>query len=285
MLVMLSQNISKGFASWKRVKEVLECTQELTEGNFSGESIQKGKIEFQNVSFSYPGRSTPILKNINLTIEAGETVAIMGATGCGKTTLVQLISRFYDTSEGTVLVDGVDVRAYQQKVLRNKIAFVLQKSELFRASIRENISWGNPSADDMEIRQVAEIAQASDFIEKMPDGYDTQIAEQGVSLSGGQKQRIAIARAVLKPAEILIFDDATSALDVKTEADLYAALEKTHSHCTKIMIAQRISSVRRANRILVIADGSICACGTHEELMQSSKVYRDIYDSQMGEGV
>ena len=224
-----------------------------------------------------------MLKNINLTIHAGETVAVMGATGCGKSSLVSLIPRFYDTTEGTVLVDGVDVRKYDQKALREKIAVALQKSELFSRSISENICWGRPEAGKELVQKSAQIAQAERFIQNIIDGYDTLVAERGMSLSGGQKQRISIARAVIKDAEILIFDDATSALDLKTEADLYSELNAANPDCTKIIVAQRIASVRRADRIVVLENGSITACGNHEELMQSCKVYRDIYDSQMGE--
>ncbi len=282
MLVMLFQNITKGIASWKRVKEVLNNEPELKDGGFEEQVRSGGKIEFRNVSFSFPGSDKVVLSNINLTVNPGETVAIMGATGCGKTSLVRLIPRFYDVTDGEVLIDGVDVRKYNQKNLREKIAVALQKSELFSVSIKENISWGNPSASDEEIHSAADIAQADEFIRSTPDGYDTLVAERGMSLSGGQKQRVSIARAVLKPAEILIFDDSTSALDLKTEADLYDALNGAKQSCTKIIIAQRIASVRRADKIVVLNKGSIEACGTHAELMQSSKTYRDIYHSQIG---
>lgn len=283
MLVMLFQNISRGLASWKRVKEILHSKPELADGSFDGKTELHGQIEFQNVSFAYPGSNQTVLKNINLTIKPGETVAIMGATGCGKSSLVNLIPRFYDVTEGSVLVDGVDVREYNQKALRDKIAVALQKSELFSVPIRENISWGQPEASEEAIVRAAKTAQADDFILHTPDGYNTMVAERGMSLSGGQKQRISIARAIIKNAEILIFDDSTSALDLKTEADLYAALKETSSKCTKIIIAQRIASVRRADRIIVLDNGSISACGTHEELLKSCSTYRDIYDSQMGE--
>lgn len=283
MLVMLFQNISRGLASWKRVKEVLHSRPELADGNFDGKTELQGQVEFRNVSFAYPGSNQTILKNINLTIGSGETVAVMGATGCGKSSLVNLIPRFYDVTEGAVLVDGVDVREYNQKSLRDKIAVALQKSELFSVPIRENISWGQPGASEATIVHAAKVAQADGFIQSTPNGYNTMVAERGMSLSGGQKQRVSISRAIVKNAEILIFDDSTSALDLKTEADLYAALKESNPQSTKIIIAQRIASVRRADRIVVLDNGSISACGTHEELLESCKTYRNIYDSQMGE--
>lgn len=282
MLVMLFQNISRGIASWKRVKEVLNTQPGRKDGDFEGDTQISGQIEFRDVSFAYPGTNQIVLNHINLTINPGETVAIMGATGCGKTTLVNLIPRFYDVSDGAVFVDGKDVREYRQKALRDKIAIALQKSELFSDSIKANISWGMPRAMDEEIFAAAGIAQADDFILAAPNGYDTMVAERGMSLSGGQKQRISISRAVLKPAHILIFDDSTSALDLKTEANLYAALKKERPQITKIIVAQRIASVRQADKIVVLDNGSIIACGTHDELMQSCKTYQDIYYSQIG---
>lgn len=282
-LVMLFQTISRGIASWKRVKEVIDSQPELKDGGFGGNTELHGQIEFRDVSFAYPGSNQVVLKNINLTIRQGETVAIMGATGCGKTSLVNLIPRFYDVTEGAVLIDGVDVREYEQQALRNKIAMALQKSELFSVPIQENIAWGRPWASKEIVVQAAKVAQADGFIESTTHGYDTMVAERGMSLSGGQRQRVSIARAIIKGAEIMIFDDSTSALDLKTEADLYAALKDTNPDSTKIIIAQRIASVRRADRIVVLEGGSIVACGTHEELMVNCKTYRDIYDSQMGE--
>lgn len=282
MLVMLFQNISKGTASWKRVKEVLDSQPELKDGDFHEKTSSRGKIEFRDVSFAFPGSGQTVLNHINLTIYPGETIAVMGATGCGKTALVSLIPRFYDATDGAVLVDGVDVREYRQKELRDKIAIALQKSELFSVPIKENISWGAPNAAKEEIVSAARIAQADDFIQTTSNGYDTMVAERGMSLSGGQKQRISISRAVLKDSEVLIFDDSTSALDLKTEADLYAALRETRPECTKIFIAQRIASVRRADRIVVLNNGRMEACGTHEELLASCKTYQDIYYSQIG---
>ena len=284
MLAMLFQNISRGLASWKRVKEILCSEPELKDGAFDGKTSQQGEIEFRDVSFSYPGTSQIVLEHINLKVHKGETLAIMGATGCGKTSLDSLIPRFYDVTEGAVLVDGVDVREYRQSALREKVSMVLQKSELFSTSIRENIAWGAPDASLEAVKAAAVTAQADDFAASTPEGYDTVVAERGMSLSGGQKQRISIARAVLKSAEILIFDDATSALDLKTEANLYAALKGSNPQSTKIMIAQRIASVRRADRIVVLENGRIAACGSHEELLKSCAAYQDIYHSQIGEG-
>ena len=282
MLVMLFQNISRGFASWKRVREVLYSRPQLSDGSFDGHTDVHGQIEFRNVSFAYPGSNQVILKDISLIIHPGETVAVMGTTGCGKSSLINLIPRFYDVTEGSVLVNGVDVREYNQNALREKIAIALQKSELFSQSIEENISWGRPEADRSEIHAAARVAQADGFIGQTPDRYDTLVAERGMSLSGGQKQRLSISRAVLKNSEILIFDDSTSALDLKTEANLYAALREANPENTKIIVAQRIASVRHADRIVLLENGQIAACGTHDELMQSCRTYCAIYDSQMG---
>ena len=281
-LTMLFQNISRGFASWKRVKEILHTAPELKDGGFHGQTEPHGRIEFRGVSFAYPGSEQKVLKKIDLTIQPGETIAIMGATGCGKSTLVHLIPRFYDATEGTVLVDGVDVREYALPALREKISIALQKAELFHQSIGQNIAWGREEADGEAIRAAAQAAQAEEFIAKMPGGYETMVAERGTSLSGGQKQRVSLARSILKPSEILIFDDATSALDLKTEANFYAALRQARPDCTKIIVAQRIASVRHADRIVVLENGSVAACGSHEELLNDCPIYRDIYHSQMG---
>ncbi len=282
MLVMLFQNITRGIASWKRVRVLLDSTPELADGEQAGETALRGSVEFQDVSFAYPDGQT-VLEHIDLKLEPGETLALMGETGCGKTSLVSLIPRFYDVTGGAVLVDGVNVKEYRQTALRDKIAVALQKSELFSASVAENIAWGDPEAGEAAIRAAATVAQADSFIAQMPEGYQTLVAERGMSLSGGQKQRVSIARAVVKNAEILIFDDSTSALDLKTEADLYAALREANPHSTKIIVAQRIASARQADRIAVLENGHIIACGPHEELLASCPTYQAIYQSQMGE--
>ena len=235
------------------------------------------------MSFSYADNSREILHDISLDIRPGETFAVIGATGSGKSTLVNLIPRFYDPSAGRVLVDGVDVRAYDPAELREKVTICLQKSELFSTTIRDNIALGNPAATDEEIDFAASAAQAKDFILQQPDGYDTPVAERGMSLSGGQRQRVAIARALLKKGEILIFDDSTSALDLRTEAKLYEALRRNFDGVTRIIIAQRIASVRGADRIAVLENGRITACGSHSELLHGSAAYREICDSQMKE--
>ncbi|MGM9657716.1 MAG: ABC transporter ATP-binding protein [Eubacteriales bacterium] len=261
---------------------MLECEPDLADGEFDGRTELQGEIEFRDVSFAYPGSNHCVLSHISLTVHKGETVAVMGATGCGKTSLVSLIPRYYDVTEGAVYVDGVNVKDYRREALRQKVTVALQKSELFSASIRENIAWGLPGANDEAVKSAAITAQADGFISSSAEGYNTAVAERGMSLSGGQKQRISIARAVIKPAEILIFDDTTSALDLKTEADLYQALQSSHPDSTKIIIAQRIASIRRADRIVVLENGGISACGTHDELMKSCPIYQDIYNTQIG---
>ena len=316
-LAVIFQNISKGRASWTRIHKVLNTENELEDGSFMGEypaacedgtecidpkgvadpacaehgaagSVTDGKralgsVEFRNVSFGYPGTNKMILHGVNLKVNPGETLAIMGATGCGKTSLVNLIPRFYDVTEGEILVDGVNVKEYNKQALRERVAITLQKSELFGVSAAENIRWGKLDATDEEIRNAARIAQADSFINEMPEGYDEIIAEKGMSLSGGQRQRMSIARTVLKDAEIYIFDDSTSALDLKTEAAFYEALSKAHPESTKIIVAQRIASIRNADRIAILENGTIIACAGHDELMQSSSIYQNIYNSQMGE--
>lgn len=281
MLVIIFQNITRGTASWHRVREVLHCKAALVDGDYCGKPQLGGEIEFRDVSFSYPGSNRLALNRINLKIKSGETVAIMGTTGCGKSTLVGLIPRFYDVTSGAVLVDGVDVRKYTQKALRKQIAIALQTSELFNMSIKDNILWGEPEASMEAVIRSAKTAQADGFISAAQNQYGTMVAERGASLSGGQKQRLSIARALLKRSPILIFDDSTSALDLKTEAELYAALERERPDCTKIFVAQRIASVRNADKIVVLNNGSIAAIGSHKELMESCAIYQDIYHSQI----
>ena len=287
MLAMIFQSITRGITSSKRLQEVLDSQNPIRDGASEKTSCPKrmGKIEFQNVSFTYPDGSSPVLHDINLTVEPGETLAIIGNTGSGKSSLVKLLPRFYDADEGRILVDGVDVRDYPLDELRDRISFVLQKSELFHMTIRENIALGKEDASLEEIRRCAAAAQADDFIMQQGEGYNTLVTEGGTSLSGGQRQRVAIARALLRDASILIMDDSTSALDFATEARLRKALREEYSDMTTIMIAQRIASVKDADRIALVEDGTITACGTHEQLMETSESYRDICRSQIGEGV
>lgn len=283
MLAMIFQTLSRGSVSAKRIAEVLNTDSEIQDGKNSTipVSADKGTISFKNVSFSYPGTNTTVLKNINLDIQAGQTLGIIGATGSGKTTLINLIPRFYDATGGSVTVDGIDVKDYKLETLRKKISLCLQKSELFSTTIRDNIAMGKEGAAEEEIRAAAQSAQAEEFILQQTGGYDTPVAERGMSLSGGQRQRIAISRALLKQGEILIFDDSTSALDLKTESRLYQALNSNYKGITKIIIAQRIASVKNADKIAVLDGGSICAIASHEELLKTCPVYQDIYDSQL----
>lgn len=281
-MTMIFQTASRGVASQKRIMEILNCESAIKDGAYDGETIVKGKVEFRNVSFAYPGNEgASVIEDFNLVISPGETIGILGATGCGKTSLISLIPRFYDVTKGAVLVDDVDVRDYKLEVLRDKIAVSLQKSEIFTASIADNIAWGLPDATPDNIAAATDTAQATQFINNRKDGMQTIVSQGGHSLSGGQRQRVAIARAVIKPAEILIFDDATSALDLKTEAELYSKLGKNKKDTTKIIIAQRIASVKNADRIVVMDNGKLADVGSHEQLMITSSIYKDIYDSQL----
>ena len=284
MMAMIFQTITLGLASAKRLKEVLASVPVIRDGSAAAIEKRGGSIEFENVSFNYPGHHHEVLKDISFTVAPGQTLAIIGATGSGKSTLVSLIARFYDVTDGSVLVDGEDVKNFSLHELRDRISFVLQKSELFTGTIRKNIMIGNPEADEDEMVKAARAAQADEFILHQPDKYDTTVAEAGMSLSGGQKQRIAISRALLKPAEILILDDSTSALDLGTEARLFKALDEGYEKLTKIIIAQRIATVMRADRIAVMDKGRIVGIGSHNELMENCDVYREIYDSQLRKG-
>lgn len=281
-MTMIFQTASRGIASKKRVMEIINCDPAIKSGTYNKETAVKGKVEFKNVSFAYPGMDNEnVIENFNLVINPGETIGILGATGCGKSSLVNLIPRFYDVTKGEVLIDDVNVKDYDLQVLRDKVSIALQKPEIFSTTIAENIAWGDDSADIEKIRQAADIAQATEFIDNRTDGMDTQVSQGGHSLSGGQKQRVAISRAVLKNSEILIFDDATSALDLKTEADLYSELSAKKYDVTRIIIAQRIASVKNADRIVVMDNGRLADVGSHSELIKTSEIYKDIYESQL----
>ena len=285
MVTMMFQSVSRALASARRVREVLDTDPVIVDGSGAADTKGDVAVSLRGVSFRYPGTAgAPVLHDINLDVRRGETLAIVGATGSGKTSLVQLIPRFYDCTEGEVLIDGVPIKQYQLKKLRQKIGYVLQKSELFSGSVAENIRWGRPEAPDDEVRRAAQVAQAHDFVSGFGEGYQSPVSEKGASLSGGQKQRLSIARALARKPEILILDDATSALDLSTESKLRHALRETMQDTTVIMIAQRVASVRDADRIAVIEDGTIRHCAPHEELLKVSEVYRDIYASQMGKG-
>lgn len=281
MVTMLFHSISRAMASTKRINELLDADPVIVSGEAGAEEGDVA-VSFRGVAFRYPSASgRPVLHDINFEVKRGETFAIIGATGSGKTSLVSLIPRFYDATEGEVLVNGTPIREYDLTELRSKISYVMQKSELFSGTVSENIRWGKDDATDDEIRAAAEIAQADGFIQSFSDSYDTYIAEKGASLSGGQKQRMSIARALVRKPEIIILDDATSALDLATEAKLRTALREHLADATVIMIAQRIASVRDADRIAVIENGTIGAIGSHDELMCTSATYREIYRSQM----
>ena len=281
-MTMIFQTASRGIASKKRVMEIINCDPAIKSGTYNKETAVKGKVEFKNVSFAYPGMDNEnVIENFNLVINPGETIGILGATGCGKSSLVNLIPRFYDVTKGEVLIDDVNVKDYDLQVLRDKVSIALQKPEIFSTTIAENIAWGDDSADIEKIRQAADIAQATEFIDNRTDGMDTQVSQGGHSLSGGQKQRVAISRAVLKNSEILIFDDATSALDLKTEADLYSELSVKKYDVTRIIIAQRIASVKNADRIVVMDNGRLADVGSHSELIKTSEIYKDIYEAQL----
>jgi ATP-binding cassette subfamily B protein len=246
----------------------------------------QGRIAFENVTFNYNGADgDPVLKGVSFVAEPGQTVALLGTTGAGKSSLVHLIPRFYDVTSGCVSIDGRDVRDFDLATLRREIGIALQETVLFSDSIRDNIRYGRPEAPDEEVTAAAQAAQAHEFILSMPEGYDTILGQRGVNLSGGQKQRIAIARALLLKPSILILDDSTSAVDVETETKIQTALETIMKDRTSFVIAQRISTVLNADKILVLDDGQIAAEGTHRELLANSPIYREIYDSQLGNGV
>ena len=276
--------IPRAKASADRIREVLETQPSITGGGLP-DTVEHGDIVFDNVSFAYKGGSDePVLKNITLHIRAGENIGLLGSTGAGKSTLMYLIPRFYDATGGRILIDGRDIRDYGLQELRAQIGFVLQESVLFSGTVADNLRWGDPGADDGEVVRAAGDAQADEFISSMKGGYGSALGQRGLTLSGGQKQRACIARALLKKPKILILDDSTSALDLGTESRLNAAINAGYADGTRITIAQRISSVKNADRIYVIDDGVIAAEGSHDELLAGSAIYRDIYESQMGQG-
>jgi ATP-binding cassette subfamily B multidrug efflux pump len=284
----LAQVLSAANVSAERINEILETEVDISDSPVAQAlpGTLTGEVVFENVSFSYSGDlNEPVLENVNLTAHPGQTIAILGATGSGKTTLVNLIPRFYEVTHGRVTIDGVDVRDLEQDSLLSHIGIAPQETVLFSGTVLENIRYGCPEATDEEVIQAAQAAQAHDFILELPDGYDTHVSQRGVNLSGGQKQRIAIARALLLKPEILILDDSTSAVDVETEARVQDALEIIMHGRTSFLVAQRISTVLNADKIIVLDKGRLVAEGRHADLMETSQIYQEIYESQLGKGV
>lgn len=284
MLSMVFLQSSRAMASIRRIDEVLDEPIDLSDENASQKDrkVEKGRVEFKDVSFSYGEGGEPVLSHISLTAEPGETIGILGATGSGKTSLVQLIPRLYDVTEGSVRVDGIDVREYSLKNLRDGVGMVLQKNVLFSGTIEENLRWGDETATEEEVRRAAVYAQADSFVNSFAEGYKTEMGQGGVNVSGGQKQRLCIARALLKKPKILILDDSTSAVDTATEAAIRTAFREDLKDTTKFIIAQRLSSLEYADRILVLEDGRIIGEGTQEKLLASCEAYREIYETQYG---
>ncbi|MEE1342433.1 MAG: ABC transporter ATP-binding protein [Lachnospiraceae bacterium] len=281
MLSMVFVMVSMSVASGKRIAEVINETSDLQNPEHPVYEVENGSIEFKNVSFSYQNKGgEAVLKNINLSINPGETIGIIGGTGSAKTSLINLISRLYDVQNGTVLVGGRDVREYDMEALRNQVSVVLQKNTLFSGTILENLRWGNKEATQEECEHACKLACADEFIEKMPQKYNTYIEQGGSNVSGGQRQRLCIARALLKKPKILILDDSTSAVDMATDAKIRKAFAEEIPNTTKLIIAQRISSVQNSDRILVMNEGEIAGFGTHEELLESNEIYREVYESQ-----
>lgn len=284
MLSMVFLQSSRAMASIRRIDEVLDEPIDLSDENASQKDrkVEKGRVEFKDVSFSYREGGEPVLSHISLTAEPGETIGILGATGSGKTSLVQLIPRLYDVTEGSVRVDGIDVREYSLKNLRDGVGMVLQKNVLFSGTIEENLRWGDETATEEEVRRAVVYAQADSFVNSFAEGYKTEMGQGGVNVSGGQKQRLCIARALLKKPKILILDDSTSAVDTATEAAIRTAFREDLKDTTKFIIAQRLSSLEYADRILVLEDGRIIGEGTQEKLLASCEAYREIYETQYG---
>lgn len=286
MLSMVFVMITMSRASAERIVEVLDEESDITNCDNPVYEVKDGSVEFTDVSFSYAKRpDKTVLDDIDLIIPSGQTVGIIGGTGSSKSSLVQLIPRLYDVTGGCVKVGGIDVRNYDLQTLRHNVAMVLQKNTLFSGTIKENLRWGNPDATDEELVHACRLAQADDFISTFPDGYDTYIEQGGTNVSGGQKQRLCIARAILRKPKILILDDSTSAVDTKTDALIRQAFREEIPNTTKIIIAQRISSVMDADQIVVMDNGRINACGTHEELLANNEIYREVYESQQKGGL
>lgn len=285
MLVMIFMMLPRASVSAKRINEVLDTEPTIIDGSETeGKSGHVGEVEFRNVSFRYPDADGYVLQNISFSAKKGETVAVIGSTGCGKSTVINLIPRFYDVTEGEVLVDGVNVRDYSQRSLRNKISYISQKATLFTGTVRSNIVYGDNGrkpADDDAVRSAVSTAQAAEFVDKLADGYDGYVAQGGSNLSGGQKQRISIARAIARDPEIFIFDDSFSALDYKTDRALRKALDSECGDATRIIVAQRIGTIRDADRIIVLDEGKIVGMGRHDELMKNCEVYQQIALSQL----
>lgn len=284
-LSMIYVMVTMSAESAKRIYEVLEEEPTLENPEQALELVSDGSVDFENVSFKYSAQAQKFaLADINLHIDSGQTIGIIGGTGSSKSTLVQLIPRLYDVTEGSVKVGGVDVRNYDLEVLRDSVAMVLQKNVLFSGSIKDNLKWGNPEATDEEIQEACRLAQADEFIQTFPDGYDTHIEQGGTNVSGGQKQRLCIARALLKKPKILILDDSTSAVDTKTDALIRQGFKEFIPETTKIIIAQRIASVQEADQIIVLDNGSVSAIGTHEKLLRTNQIYREVYEQQTNGG-
>ena len=281
MISMIFMMVVISRASISRICEVLDEKSDITDPENPVTEVKNGEIEFKNVYFNYNGKKeNSVLEDINFKIKSGETVGVIGGTGSAKSTLVQLIPRLYDVTDGEISVGGVNVKDYHIKTLRDSVAMVLQKNELFSGTIKENLRWGNENATDEEITEACRAACADEFVSEFPDGYDTDLGQGGVNVSGGQKQRLCIARALLKKPKIIILDDSTSAVDNATDAKIRTAFRENFSDITAIIIAQRISSVKDADRIIVIDDGKINAIGTHEELLENNEIYREVYNSQ-----